>query len=56
LASKTVNAVNSFFLSDSTLIESYTVTSAKNAMSIGPITVPSGMAVTVSSGARWVVI
>jgi hypothetical protein len=56
LASKTVNAVNSFFLSDNTLIESYTVTAAKNAMSIGPLTVPSGMSVTVSSGARWVVI
>jgi hypothetical protein len=56
LAAKTMNAVNSFFLSDSTLIESYTVTAAKNAMSIGPLTVPSGMSVTVSSGARWVVI
>lgn len=56
LSSKTMNATNSFFLSDNTLIESYTVTAAKNAMSIGPLTVPSGMSVTVSSGARWVVI
>jgi len=56
LSSKTMNATNSFFLSDSTLIESYTVTATQNAMSIGPLTVPSGMSVTVSSGARWVVI
>lgn len=56
LRSKTMNAANSFFLSDSTLIESYTVTATQNAMSIGPLTVPSGMSVTVSSGARWVVI
>jgi hypothetical protein len=56
LKSKAFNASNSFFISDNTLIESYTVVSGQNAMSVGPITVPSGMAVTVSSGARWVVI
>lgn len=56
LKAKAMNAANSFFISDNTLIESYTVASTQNAMSVGPITVPSGMSVTVSSGGRWVVI
>jgi hypothetical protein len=56
LKSKAFNASNSFFISDNTLIESYTVVSGQNAMSVGPITVPALMVVTVSAGARWVVI
>jgi hypothetical protein len=35
---------------------SYTLTSGKNGLSVGPITVNSGVAVTVPSGQRWVVI
>lgn len=34
----------------------YTIPSTRNAMSTGPITVDSGVTVTVSSGSRWVVI
>lgn len=34
----------------------YTVPSTRNAMSTGPITVDSGVTVTISSGARWVVL
>ena len=34
----------------------YTIPSTRNAMSTGPITVDSGVVVTVSSGSRWVVI
>lgn len=34
----------------------YTIPSTRNAMSTGPITVDSGITVTVSSGSRWVVI
>ena len=56
LKSKAFNAANSFFISDNTLIESYTVVAGQNAMSVGPITIPSGMSVTVQSGARWVTI
>lgn len=56
LRAKVMNAANSFFVSDTTLIESYTVASGQNAMSVGPITIPSGMSVTVTSGQRWVVI
>jgi hypothetical protein len=34
----------------------YTIPGTKNAMSTGPITVDSGVSVTVSSGSRWVII
>jgi hypothetical protein len=34
----------------------YTIPGTKNAMSTGPITVDSGVSVTISSGSRWVVI
>ena len=34
----------------------YTIPSTRNAMSTGPITVDSGVTVTISSGSRWVVI
>lgn len=39
-----------------TLTGTYTMTSGKNGMSIGPITVASGASFTVPSGARWVVL
>lgn len=39
-----------------TVTTNYTLTSSKNAMSVGPITVNSGVSVTVPSGARWVVL
>jgi hypothetical protein len=34
----------------------YTIPSTRNAMSTGPITVDSGVTVTISSGSRWVVL
>ena len=34
----------------------YTITSGKNAMSVGPITVEAGVVVTIPSGSRWVVL
>jgi hypothetical protein len=39
-----------------TVTTSYTLTTGYNAMSTGPITVASGVSVTVPSGARWVVL
>jgi hypothetical protein len=35
---------------------SYTLSTGKNAMSVGPIQINSGAVVTVPSGARWVVL
>lgn len=39
-----------------TVTTSYTLSTNKNAFSVGPITVNSGVAVTVPTGARWVVL
>jgi len=39
-----------------TVTTSYTLTTNKNAESVGPITINSGVMVTVPSGARWVVL
>jgi len=35
---------------------SYTIASGNSAMSAGPITLSSGVSVTISSGSRWVVL
>lgn len=45
-----------FLQNDQTVTANYTIPSTKNAMSTGPITINSGVTVTVSSGARWVII
>ena len=34
----------------------YTITTSKNAMSVGPITINSGIAVTIPSAARWFIL
>lgn len=39
-----------------TVNSNYTITSGKNAMSAGPITIASGIVVTVPSGSTWVVV
>lgn len=39
-----------------TISSNYTITAAKNGFSVGPVTVASGVSVTVGSGQRWVVI
>ena len=53
-----VNGVASavFFENPQTITASYTIASGKNAMSVGPVTVDAGVTITVSAGARYVVI
>lgn len=41
---------------NTTASSSYTIASGKNGFSVGPITVSSGVTITISSGQRWVVI
>lgn len=48
------NAV--FYENDITVTGSYTITTGKNAMTAGPITVLSGVTVTVPSGSSWTVV
>jgi hypothetical protein len=45
-----------FYENDQALAVSYTVLASKNAMTAGPITINSGVTVTVETGARWVVL
>lgn len=45
-----------FYENSKTVNGSYSITSNKNAMSTGPITLASGVTVTVPSGSRWVVL
>lgn len=45
-----------FYENPTTVNVSYTITTNNNAMSAGPITIASGVTVTVPSGSRWVVV
>lgn len=45
-----------FLQNDQTVTADYTIPATKNAMSTGPVTISGGVTVTVSSGARWVVL
>jgi hypothetical protein len=45
-----------FYENGQTVTTSYSLTTGNNAMSTGPITVNSGVAVTVPSGSRWAII
>lgn len=45
-----------FYENDQTVTANYTITNGKNAMSAGPITINSGVTVTVGSGEVWTII
>ena len=45
-----------FYENDQTVTQDYTITAGKNAMSAGPVTVQSGVVVTVGSGQSWTVV
>lgn len=45
-----------FWENDQTVNTSYTITSSKNAMTAGPITIQSGVTVTVPSGSEWTIV
>jgi len=45
-----------FYQNDQAITTDYTIPADKNAMSTGPVTINSGVTLTVSSGARYVVI
>jgi len=47
---------NGININSATVSASYTVASGNNGLSVGPITVASGQAVTVSSGQRWLIL
>ena len=45
-----------FYQNDQTVTTNYTIPADQNAMSAGPVSINSGVTVTVSTGARWVVV
>lgn len=45
-----------FYENGQTVTTNYTITASRNAMSAGPITISSGVMVTIPSGARWVIV
>jgi len=49
-------STNGLIINSTTVASSYTIASGQNAMSVGPITMNSGVTVTVSSGQRWLVL
>lgn len=51
-----VTANNPFFLNPTTVSTNYTVPANYNAHTTGPITINTGVTVTVSSGSRWLVL
>lgn len=56
LSSPEIIATNGFVLNSSAIASNYTVGAGMNAMSVGPITINSGVVITVASGQRWIVI
>jgi hypothetical protein len=56
LKAQAVNATNGIVVNSKTVSANYTIASGDNAMSSGPVTLSSGVTVTVSSGSRWVVL
>ena len=49
-------AANGIFVNNATIGTSYTIASGYNGHSVGPVTLGSGVAVTVASGQRWLVL
>ena len=49
-------AGNGIVVNSATVASSYTIASGQNGMSVGPVTINSGVTVTVSSGQRWLVL
>lgn len=55
-AGRSVTGATGLVENDTTITANYTITSGRNAMSAGPITVNGGITVTVPSGSVWTVV
>ena len=56
LQAPTMISTNGLVVNSATVATSYTIPSGSNAISVGPMTINSGITVTVPSGSRWVVL
>jgi hypothetical protein len=55
-ADKSVTGSNGYIENDSTISTSSTIVAGKNAISSGPVSIASGITVTIASGSSWVVV
>lgn len=55
LSASALSATNGIVLNSATVTASFTIPTGSNAHSVGPVSVASGVTVTVSSGQRWVI-
>ena len=55
-ADKSVTGSNGYIENDSTISTSSTIVAGKNAISSGPVSIASGITVTIASGSVWVVV
>lgn len=55
-AARAVTGASGLIENDTTISTSYTITTGKNAMSAGPVSVGSGVTITVPSGSVWTVV
>lgn len=56
ISGSVVNATNGLVVTNKTVAANYSIPSGSSAFSVGPISVSSGISVTVPSGSRWVVV
>jgi len=56
LAASAPIAANGIFVNSTTVSTSYTIASGYNGLSVGAITVSSGVTVTITSGQRWLIL
>jgi hypothetical protein len=52
----TVSATADLLENNQTISTNYTVTASKNALAVGPITINTGVSVTVGTGQRWLIL
>lgn len=56
ITAKTVTASQPFFVNSQTVTSDFTVTTGNSAMAAGPVTINSGVTVSLQSGTRWVIV
>jgi hypothetical protein len=56
LAAPNIQASNGLFVNNMTIGLSYSIPSGYSASSVGPVSISSGVVITVPSGSRWVVL
>jgi len=56
LSSNTMSIGGVFYENSTTMTSDYTITTGRNAMSAGPITINTGVTITVPSGSTWTVV